>query len=129
MINRRILPRCPHLVDQWNAQPPPDAQRGNGIQDRRVRMQNVRPYTPGNLLDAMGYFTHQLNLRNPWYAVKQSTRRRRAIEMPAVHLFFLGRYRPLFGSGEMKRFPTQRALLLENRERAECVTAVQRDRV
>src|SRR4051812_16406777 len=94
-----------------------------------MRMQDVRSYTPGNLLYTMGYFPHRLDLSESRHSFKQSARRRRAIEMPTVHLFVICRHRSLLGTGEMKRLPTQRPLLFENRERAKSITAMQRNRV
>src|SRR5574340_1275395 len=92
-------------------------------------MQNMGPYVLDDLLDAVGGFTHQLDLCESRNTFKQPARRQRAIEMPAVHLFFVSRHQPLFRAGKMERFPAQRSLLLEDRQCAESVAAVQRNRM
>ena len=51
------------------------AQRGNGIQDRGVGMQDMGPHALDDLLDAVGDFAHQLDFRQPRHAFKQPARR------------------------------------------------------
>src|ERR1700730_489254 len=89
----------------------------------------MRAHALHDLLDAIRELAHELELSEPRHTLQESARRRRAIELPAVHLFFIGRHWTLFRAGEMECLPAQRPLLLENRQRAESITAVQRNRV
>ena len=95
VIDRGVLPERPHLVDHRDAQPPADPQRGHRVQHRRVRVQDVRPHAPRDLLDAVGDLAHQLDLRQARHALQDPARGRRAVEVPAVDVLLARRRRPL----------------------------------
>ena len=80
---------------------------------------DVWPCFPDDLLQARSSQAH----------LGQETgarRARSALEQPAIDLFLQRRPDALFGRGEMKGLPAERALLAQDGQRAKAVATVQR---
>jgi len=129
VVDRGVLPEGAHLVDHRDAQAPGHAQRGQRVQHRRVGVDQVGAHGCRHRLDARGKLSHQRHLVEPRHTAPAGCGRR-AMEVPAVHRLLQRRAAgSVLGAGQVEGLPPERALLAQQRQRAERVPAVQRDRV
>ena len=122
MVHGGVLPGGTHLIDHRQAMPATDPQAGQGVEHRRVGMDQVG-------LDLTHQFAHAAcgELHLPDQPGTGGTGR--AEEAPAVDLFLQDRRCTLLRTGEMKGLPPQPALLAEDGQGAEGIATVQWRRV
>ena len=129
MVDRTVFPKCPHFIDYRYPHSTTDTNCRYGIEHRGVCVQHIGLCRFGHFGDASRQLLHQREFSNA---------RQRAIgaaggggtEKPqSLHTIFRGRAGPLLRTGQVQRFPPQRALCPQNRQCAEGVPAVQRNRM
>ena len=127
MVDGGVFPERTHFINDRNTQQPPHAQGWNGVEHGRMGMKDVRADHPRDLEQPGLGLAHQRKLRE--HRELRPASRGGAVEVPAVDRLFRGRGRGVLGAGEVKRFPTELALLAQDRQRAKRVAAVQGNRV
>lgn len=92
-------------------------------------MEDIWPNLFDNFLQASLDLAHEGELREPWDACAGRGCHRCPVEMPTVDIFLTGSASNLFWGCQMKSFPAQPTLLAQDRQRAECITAMEWDRM
>ena len=92
-------------------------------------MDQVRTHSFGYLRETIAHRTHQRDLAKQWPSADPLGFPQRSIEVQPVDVFFGCTRRRVLRPGEVKSLPSEASLLSQDRTRAECVAAVQRDRV
>jgi hypothetical protein len=87
MVHRSIFPECPDLIYDRYAEAASDAQRWQGIEDGRVRMQDVRLDKFRNIRQAIRQLVHYRYLIQDRQSGHQSGGRGGTKKMPFLDVF------------------------------------------
>src|SRR5271163_4153515 len=124
-----VFPQRTHFVDDRNAMTAADADRREGVEDRRVRVQNLRAYFVDDLVEATPEIADDLQLASPGQPRAEPNRRRRAQKLPITDAFARRPGRVMLAAGQQHRLPSQGPLLIDDAERAQDVATLQRQRM
>ncbi len=130
VVDRGVFPEGADLIDHRDAQLAGDLDGREGIEHRRMGMDDVRANFPRDFFQAGFELLHQAPVRlTTGQAGQAPSGDRGAVEVQAIDVFERRCGFALLGRGEVKGLPAQRALLAQERRGAEGVAAVQRNRV
>ena len=129
VVDGGILPERANLVDHGQPEQPARAQRRNGIEHRRVRVQYIGTRVSRDLKDALRGRPHLCPLARTRDGVQHRWRLPRPIEAQALHQLVGLRRGDVLRTGDLHRFPAQPLLLAQDGTRAECISALQRNRM
>ena len=129
VIDGGIFPESANFINDRQTEAAPDAQRGNGVEHRRMGMQDMGADFGDHLGQAFLQAFHQLHFAEYRPFCRRSCRARRTVKVPAVDVFLRRRTADVFGRSQVKCFPAQAPLPVQDRQGAECIAAVQRNRM
>ena len=106
VIDGCVFPERAHLVHDGDAELAADAKRGDGVQHRRMRVQDVRANLAGNFLEPPLDAPHQQQLGDAGDA-RRGCGAGRAEEMPAVDVLLGGRRLRGVSASSGETFPSR----------------------
>ena len=125
VINCRVLPECAHFVNERDPEGARHAQRRQGIQDRRMGVQDVGLRQRGNLANSPLRRAHQRKLAQHRHASERCRRTRGAIEVQSVDVLVRRSRSRVLRARDVKRLPSQAVLFAQDFPSTERVAALQ----
>ncbi len=129
MIHRGIFPGSAHLIDDRDAMSPPYPQRRHSVQARRMSVQDVRSDRREELLESLRSGVDDHHVVEDRNSLQLRGLDSRAVEVESCDVFLGLPRRVVFRCRQLKRLPPQSPLLAQQRQRAKCVAALQRQRM
>jgi hypothetical protein len=129
VIDGRVFPEAADFIDDGNAETAAHAQRRDGVQGRRMGVQDIGPELDRQRKQLLAQAIDDGQLAQHRQARGQARMGARAVKAEAVDHFERRRRHALLGAGQLMGFPAERALAAQDGAGAEGVTAVQGKRM
>src|SRR5574343_80723 len=129
VVDGCVFPEGADFVDDRNANPSGDLDCWQGVEHRRVGVDDVRPDVTGDCFQPGFQLLHQGQFAADGQIGQPAGGGRGAVEAQAIHVVDRCNRLSLLGRGQVKGFPTQGLLFAEQCCGAKGIAAVQRDRM
>src|SRR5436190_22293915 len=123
---RRVLPKGTYFINDRDRMPSAGTNSRQRVEDRRVRVQDLRANFPDHLIEPPIEVADELQLANPRQPGGEPGRHPGPQKLPFADPLSRRSRRVMLAAGQQHRLPAQRPLLVDNAERAIDIAALER---